>query len=217
MNTQSIALDVSKQPQTLPVVYLGQGDLNGTTLAASIFDGGQALSLTGHTVRFVMRLPGDDGYYSVAGTVSGNVATFNIDETYACAVAGVTDKAYVEVLTGLTVIASTNRIRVVVLDGAREGVEPSEAHYDEITAAANLANNAATAATTAATGANAANNAATAAASAANSAASAANTAAAEAHDAAEAVVSNVHCFYTTETIGNVEQLVLEYEIVTES
>ena len=149
MNTQSITLDVSKQPQTTPVLHLGQGDMNGTSLAVALFDNGQALALSGYTVRFSMRLPGGEHYYSVNGTAQDNVATFDIDETYAAAVPGTTDIAYVEVLSGTTVIASTGRIRVVVLEGARDGVTPGSAYSDEITEATEAANDAASAANTA--------------------------------------------------------------------
>lgn len=174
MNTQAITLDVSKQPQTTPVVYLGQGDKNGTQLAASIFDNGQALTLSSYTVRFSMRLPGGEHYYSVNGTKSGNVATFDIDETYAAAVTGTTDTAYVEVLSGSTVIASTNRIHVVVLDGAREGVTPGSAYSDEITEATEAANTAA---------------------SNANGKAEAANTAAGRANSAADEAIAFLQGF----------------------
>lgn len=136
MNTQAIALDVSKQPSITPVVYIGQGDKSGTQLQASIFDNGQALTLTSYSVRLCMRLPDGESYYSVGGTVSTNVATFTIDETYAAAVEGITDIAYVEVYSGSTLICSTNRFRIVVLEGAREGASPSAAHYDEIVTAA---------------------------------------------------------------------------------
>ena len=125
MNTQTVKLDVTKRPAVMPVIYLGQGDKNGTTLIADIYDNGAALTLTGYTVKFVMKQPHDAGYYNVTGTVSGSTATFAIDENYAAAVAGVTECAYVEVLSGSTVICSTNRMRVVVLEGATEGVDPS--------------------------------------------------------------------------------------------
>ena len=127
MNTHELNLDVSKQPAVVPVLYLGQGDKNGTTLQASIYDDGVPLSLSGKSVRFEMRAPGDSAYYEVNGTVSSNVATFAIDETYAAAICGATDTAYVEVLQGTTVICSTNRFRIVVLPNAQEGVDPSHA------------------------------------------------------------------------------------------
>lgn len=125
MNTQTVKLDVTKRPAVMPVIYLGQGDKNGTTLVADIYDNGAALTLTGYTVKFQMKQPHDAGYYNVTGTVSGSTATFAIDENYAASVAGVTECAYVEVLSGSTVICSTNRMRVVVLEGATDGVDPS--------------------------------------------------------------------------------------------
>lgn len=132
MNTQEVTLDVTKRPQISPVLYLGQGDRNGTTLRASMYDDGAQLSLSGKSVRFAMRSPNGQAYYEVNGTVSGNVATFAIDETYAAAISGVTDVAYVEVLEGSTVVCSTNRFRVVVLESAQEGADPEQAYSNGI-------------------------------------------------------------------------------------
>ena len=146
MNTQTVKLDVTKRPAVMPVVYLGQGDKNGTTLVADIYDNGAALTLTGYTVKFQMKQPHDAGYYNVTGTVSGSTATFAIDENYAAAVAGVTECAYVEVLSGSTVICSTNRMRVVVLEGATEGVDPSTMYDNGLNDAIDRANTAAEAA-----------------------------------------------------------------------
>ena len=109
----------------MPEIRIGQGDKDGTTLVANIYDNGEPFTLTNYTVRFAMRLPFDMAYYSVVGTVSGNTATFAIDESYAASVAGVTEVAYVEVLSGTTIICSTNRIRVVCLESAYENVDPA--------------------------------------------------------------------------------------------
>ena len=132
MNVQSVALDVTKQPQISPVLYLGQGDKNGTTLEAAIYDDGTALALTGKSARFCMRTPNGTGYYECDGTVSGNTATFLIDETYAATVDGITDVAYVEILEGSTVICSTNRFRVVVLQNATEDADPNGAYTNGV-------------------------------------------------------------------------------------
>ena len=134
MNTQTIRLDVGKRPSVMPSLTIGQGDKAGTTLACELYDNGEPLSLTGLSVKFAMRLPNQQGYYEVAGTASGNVATFTIDETYAAAVAGVTDVAYVEVLSGTSVIASTGRIRVTVLTGAKTDADPAGAYSNVIDA-----------------------------------------------------------------------------------
>ena len=223
MNTQTISLDVTKRPVVAPVVYLGQGDKSGTTLVVQVYDNDIALSLSSYTVRFCMRLPDGESYYSVNGTVSGNIATFAIDESYAAAAAGITDKAYVEVISENTVICSTGRFRVVVLEGARAGASPGEQYISEIDdavadaqAATTAANGAASSATSAASSANSAATSANNAASTANQAASEATSAATAANEAAQAAVTNVKCYYTTETVGDDEVLALVYDLVSE-
>lgn len=147
MNTQNIILDVSKEPAVLPVLYLGQGDRNGTTLVAEIYDNGVPLDVaSGYGARFEMRLPDSDTYYSVDGTLSGNVATVEIDEAYAGAIAGKTNIAYIDIYNGTTVICSTNRINVVVLRSAQDGADPSTAYSNGIAEATERANDAAEAA-----------------------------------------------------------------------
>ena len=128
MNTHEITLDVSKEPSHEPTLYLGQGDMNGTTLVVNMFDNGEVLDLTGLSVKFCMRTPDMLDYYEVAGTASGNVATFAIDETYAAGHPGNTDIAYVQVIDGDTESTSTARMRVVVLPSAKEGVVPAPAY-----------------------------------------------------------------------------------------
>lgn len=132
MNTQTITLDVSKRPSVVPVLYLRQGDKSGTTLRVEMYDNGSALPLSGRTVLFRMRAPKDKGYYEKSGGVSGNVATFVIDETYAATYPGITDTAYVDVLEGSSVIASTGSFRVVVLEDATEGVDPNTAYTNGV-------------------------------------------------------------------------------------
>lgn len=135
MNTQTIALDVSKATAVLPAIHIRQGDKNGTILNVGIFDNGTALDLTSLPVRMCAKLPDGIHYYSVNGTASGNTATFEIDESYAAAYPGITDLVYVDVLDGDDVICSTQPFRLVVEPGAREGVVPSEEHISEIDAA----------------------------------------------------------------------------------
>lgn len=132
MNVNTITLDVSKEPAHEPTIYLGQGDKNGTTLVVNLFDNGSVLDLTDKTVSFLMRTPGGTDYYQSTGTVSGNTATFVIDETYAAGHVGNTDVAYVKVSYGDTEITSTSRIRVTVLASATEGVEPAPAYETAI-------------------------------------------------------------------------------------
>ena len=131
LDVQRISLDISKQP-TPQQVRLGQGDANATQLVVSVFDEGVAYDLTGYSVRLSMRLPDDGGYYDVDGTHSGNVATFDIDESYAAAVHGFDGFGYVDILSGSTVICSTSRFQLVVLQCASDGVGLSEQYSDAI-------------------------------------------------------------------------------------
>lgn len=126
IQTQEITLDVAKRAST-ETVYLGQGDANGTTLRVNVTDGGAPYSMTGKGARLCIQLPHRGGSYEVDGTVSGNVATFDIDETRAAAVSGRSDILFVQVLSGTTVICSTARAKVVVRPSHSDGVPPAKA------------------------------------------------------------------------------------------
>lgn len=117
MNTQTISLDISKRPDTAPVVRIRQGDENGTTLAVAIEDNGQPLDLTGLGATLVAKLP-DGSLYESDGAVSGNVAEFGIDETEAAAALGITELAYVEI-EGTDTICSTQAFTLVILPAGR--------------------------------------------------------------------------------------------------
>jgi hypothetical protein len=208
ISTQYVSVDITKK--TAPqIIRLGQGDKNGTTISARIYNDGAEYSMSGKTARFCMRTPDGKASYSVnSSSTSGNVVSFNINEQYAASVAGKTDVAYIEVLSGSTVICSTSRISVVVYRSASEGLPVAGAYSDSLSEAISSAQSAASSANSAASNANskatraenaaaAANNAtqsantakdaANAAASAANTAAGAANTAASEATSAKDA------------------------------
>ena len=131
LDVQYISLDISKQP-TPQQVRLGQGDANATQLVVSVFDDGIAYDLDSYSVRLAMQLPNSGGEYEVDGTRSGNVATFDVDETYAASVYGFDGFGYVDILSGDTVICSTSRFQLVVLKNAGEGVDPSTAYNNGI-------------------------------------------------------------------------------------
>lgn len=145
LDVQSISLDISKQP-TPQQVRLGQGDANATQLIVSVFDDGETYSLDDYTVRLALRLPNDGGYYSVNGTKSGNVATFDIDEQYAASVSGFDGFGYVDIMDGETVICSTSRFQLVVLQNASDGVELAPQYINAVQDAIDRANAAAEAA-----------------------------------------------------------------------
>lgn len=118
MNIQTISLDVSKAPAITPVLRLRKGDKNGTTLKVNLYDGGEAVNLTGYTVKFRMRLPDDAGTYETTGSASGNVATFTIDEASAAEAVGSTCIAYVRIESGSTFACSTGGFHVIVMESA---------------------------------------------------------------------------------------------------
>ena len=131
LNVQEVSLDITRRP-TPQQVTLGQGDANATTLIVKVYDTGDEYDLDAYGVRLATRLPNSDNYYGVNGTAQGNVATFEIDETYAAATHGFDGYGYVEVLDGDTVICSTSRFQLVVLRSAEDGADPSTAYSNGI-------------------------------------------------------------------------------------
>lgn len=215
MNTQTIDLDISKRGTFGNVIKIGQGDVGGTTIVANIYDNGVALTLTGYSATFIVRLPDKIHYVRDAGcTVSGNQITYVVDEEHVAAVAGYTDEAYFA-LTKSSKTYSTERFALDIERCGYDGASPAsswDTSVDKLIAegqaavdaantaastaqkaassansAAGTANTAATAAKTATSDAKTATDAANKAASSANSAASSANTAATKATDAADA------------------------------
>ena len=127
MNTFNLRLDLDKAP-TLPLwVTIRQGDKNGTTISASIYDHGTLLAGS-YNARIAFQLPDGEHYYRKDATFSSGVATVTIDETEAASVTGNT-VGYFEILSGSTVIASTASFGIHVLQSATEGMTPGE-NYD---------------------------------------------------------------------------------------
>ena len=155
MNTQRIDLDLSKVPMTTPIVYIGQGDSSGTTIVAGIYDNGQAATLTGMSARFCMLLPNGEYYARDTDcTVSGSTITYVVDESHFAAIAGITDDAYFEILDGDTVMYSTQRFRVNVLQCAYDGHELAADWDSAVTNAVDACTSAASSANSAASLAN---------------------------------------------------------------
>lgn len=130
MNTFAFTLDLSKTAYMEPL-RIRQGDHNGTTVQATILDHGVALDGS-YTARFCMRHPGTGAtYYRETGTYANGVATIALDEQYAASVPGRTT-AYIQLLQGSTVIASTSDIPVVILHDATEDAVPGEVYDSAI-------------------------------------------------------------------------------------
>ena len=133
MNVQRISLDLSKASGPAKVVRLGQGDRSGTTIVATVYDNGTLASVGSLSARFCMRLPGGRTYVRDSGcTTSGNSITYVVDETVCCSVHGVTNDAYFELLSGSTVIYSTERFVVEVMRSVTSGSLPAEAYESAI-------------------------------------------------------------------------------------
>lgn len=143
MNTQHVTLDIDKRYDPSQVVTIGQGDSSGTTIVAEVYDNGAAVTLTGMTARFCMRLP--DGVHYVRDedcTVSGSSITYVVDEEYCASVRGRTDEAYFDILSSGSVVYSTSRFTVHVLRGVTDGAEAGESYDSAIEEAIREANEA---------------------------------------------------------------------------
>ena len=133
MNSQNISLDLSKRTDYQQIV-LAQGDFEGTTIIATIYDNGTKLAETGITAYFVMELPDGEHYVRDDATYSNGVITYVVDETHVAAVHGFTDNAYFELHKG-NQIASTERFAVIIEQCAYDDAEPGEVYDNAITAA----------------------------------------------------------------------------------
>lgn len=140
MNTYHLDLDLQKGPlynlsnlgSDYGGVTLRQGDKQGCTIIADLYDHGERFTQTGLTAFFVMDLPDRTHYYRAPATYDAGTVTILVDESYAASVPGNTDNAYFELLQGGTIIASTQSFRVRILKDARGGKIPGETYDSEI-------------------------------------------------------------------------------------
>lgn len=210
MNTYHLDLDLQKGPlynlsnlsSDYGGVTLRQGDKQGCTITADLYDHGERFTQTGLTAFFVMDLPDRTHYYRAPATYDAGTVTILVDESYAASVPGNTDNAYFELLQGGTIIASTQSFRVRILKDARGGKTAGETYDSEIQEALdNLVDlqEATEAAETATSTANAA-------ATAANAAGDWANEAAARAE---RAVAHDIKIWFDYEDVGGRKLLTL--------
>lgn len=133
MNTYHIKLDLAKgYTNSLGNDYGGitlrQGDKQGCTIIADLYDHGERFTQSGLTAFFVMDLPDHAHYYRAPATYSNGTVSITINEQQAASATGTSNNAYFELLDGDTVIASTRSIRVLVLPDARGGKTPGETY-----------------------------------------------------------------------------------------
>lgn len=131
MNTCNLKLDLDKRT-IMDVVRIRQGDENGTTIVAELYDHGTRFTTAGLTSRFCMRLPDGIHYYRKNATYNAGTCTVTIDETEAASVVGRSLDAYFQILSGSTVIASTSSFAVEVLRDALEDATLPESYDNAI-------------------------------------------------------------------------------------
>ena len=110
MNVQHVTLDLSKKFSTKPTIYVGRGDMGGTTIAASFTDAGIPIALDGMDV--TLSLPMGD----MPCTIDGDTASCTLGESL---VPDGTEHAHYKLVDG-THIYTTQRIRIVTLEGATQ-------------------------------------------------------------------------------------------------
>lgn len=110
MNTQHVTLDLSKRFSTKPTVYVGRGDVGGTTIAATFTDAGIPMSLDGADV--TLSLPLGD----VACDVDGDTASCALGESL---VPRGTEHARYVIADG-DATYTTQRLRIVTFEGATQ-------------------------------------------------------------------------------------------------
>lgn len=110
MNVQRVTLDLSKKFSSKPTVYVGRGDVGGTTIAASFTDTGLPISLVGMDV--TLTLPMGD----MLCVVDGDTASCTLGESI---VPEGTEHAHYTIVDGDRTY-TTQRLRIVTLEGATQ-------------------------------------------------------------------------------------------------
>lgn len=133
MNTFNLRLDLDKSSQ-IQVVTLRQGDVDGTTIAATVYDHGALTDLSGISSAYIeFALPDGTHYYRGAASVSGSVVTALVDESQAASVPGRACNAYFSLVDATTGSEySTASFAVAVLRSAVDGKTPGETYDDAI-------------------------------------------------------------------------------------
>lgn len=113
MNVINLALSLDKSPG-FQTAYIGEDDMRGTEIRATVSDEGVPVDLVGATAKLKMMLP-DLEPYEADCEISGGVMSAVID---AQANAGGICSAYFQITKGGSTF-STERVTVVVLPSAK--------------------------------------------------------------------------------------------------
>lgn len=133
MNVFNIKLDLSKNEfARTEMVTIRQGDVDGTTIAATVYDHGALADLSGISSAYIeFALPDGEHYYRGAATVDGSAVTATVDETSAASVPGRACNAYFTLSDGEHEYSTASFV-VAILKSATEGMEPPESIDDQI-------------------------------------------------------------------------------------
>lgn len=131
MNVFEIALDVDKRDNK-ECVYLRQGDVNGTTIRASVRDHGKPIEGSGYTANFCMTLPDRKTYYLTEATYNSGTITVVVDESVAAAVPGATNNAYFEIYDGSELKYTTASFLVRIKPSAMDGKQTAHSYDSRI-------------------------------------------------------------------------------------
>ena len=138
MNTFNLNLDLDKST-VVQVVTIRQGDTDGTTISATVYDHGALADLSGISSAYIeFALPDGTHYYRGSASVSGSVVTAIVDEEQAASVPGRACNAYFSLSDG-THEYSTASFVVAVLHDATDGLTPGETYDSAIQAAIDAA------------------------------------------------------------------------------
>lgn len=138
MNEFNLRLDLDKS-SAIQVVTLRQGDVDGTTVSATVYDHGALADLSGISSAYIeFALPDGTHYYRGSASVSGSVVTALVDESQAASVPGRACNAYFSLSDG-THEYSTASFVVAVLPDATDGLTPGETYDSAIQAAIDAA------------------------------------------------------------------------------
>lgn len=120
---QTLTLDVGRRNASRQVVYLGEGDVNGTVLIVLVTEDGAPFGCDGYTP--YLMVPVRDGVvYRQEGSAAGNVVTITVDESALGNVDGRMPGAYISLEAGDGTVTSTQRFDVSVSKSGRESVAP---------------------------------------------------------------------------------------------
>lgn len=131
MNTFQLRLDLDKAT-VIQVVTIRQGDADGTTIVATVYDHGALADLSGMDgAALEFTLPDGTHYYRKAATISGSTLTVLVDETQAASVPGRACNAYFSLTDGESEYSTASFV-VAVLRDATDGTLPPDSYDDQI-------------------------------------------------------------------------------------